>query len=98
MYIGSLTLDLLLGEVHSLKEKRSLIRPVVAELRRKFEVHAAETGDANLHRRAEVGVALVSSDPGQCREVLESCERLVSGRPELQILSARLRVWSDHDE
>ncbi|GAB6897449.1 DUF503 domain-containing protein [Kineosporia succinea] len=98
MYVGSLTLDLLLGDVHSLKEKRSVIKPVVAELRRKFEVHAAETGDANLHRRAEIGVALVSSESGQCREVLESCERLVAGRPELQVLSARLRVWSDTDD
>ena len=98
MYVGSLTLDLLLGDVHSLKEKRSVIRPVVAELRRKFEVHAAETGDADLHRRAEVGVALVSSDATQCREVLQSCERLVAARPELQLLSARVRVWSDDDE
>nr|WP_269811261.1 DUF503 domain-containing protein [Kineosporia rhizophila] len=93
-----MTLDLLLGDVHSLKEKRSAIRPVVAELRRKFEVHAAETGDANLHRRAEIGVALVSSDATQCREVLQSCERLVAARPELHLLSARIRVWSDDDE
>nr|WP_269329665.1 DUF503 domain-containing protein [Kineosporia babensis] len=93
-----MTLDLLLGDVHSLKEKRSVIKPVVAELRRKFEVHAAETGDANLHRRAEIGVALVSSDAGQCQQVLESCERLVASRPELQLLSARVRVWSDEDE
>lgn len=98
MYIGSLTLDLLLGDIHSLKEKRSLVRPVVAELRRKFEVHAAETGEAGLHRRAEIGVALVASEAGHCREVLESCERLVAGRPEFQLLSARIRVWSDTDD
>ena len=38
MFTGSLALDLLLGDVHSLKEKRSVVRPVVAELRRKFEL------------------------------------------------------------
>ena len=37
MYVGALELDVLLGDVHSLKEKRSLVRPVVAELRRRFE-------------------------------------------------------------
>jgi uncharacterized protein YlxP (DUF503 family) len=98
MYVGSLTLDLLLGDVHSLKEKRSVVRPVVAELRRKFEVSAAETGEANLHRRAEIGVALVADDGGHCREVLNACERLVAARPELELLSARLRVWGDDDE
>lgn len=98
MYVGSLTLDLLLGDVHSLKEKRSLVRPVVAELRRKFEVSAAETGSQELHRRAEVGVAIAGSDAAHCRAVLTSCEELVAGRPELELLSARLRVWGEDDD
>ena len=97
MYVGSLTLDLLLGDVHSLKEKRSLVRPVVAELRRKFEVSAAETGNQELHRRAEVGVAVVAADAGHCREVLTACEDLVAGRPELELLAARQRIWGDED-
>ncbi|WP_242418050.1 DUF503 family protein, partial [Frankia sp. CpI1-P] len=29
MWIGTLSLDLLLGDVHSLKEKRSVVRPIV---------------------------------------------------------------------
>ena len=37
MFVGTLSLDLLLGDVHSLKEKRSLVRPIVAELRRKYD-------------------------------------------------------------
>jgi uncharacterized protein YlxP (DUF503 family) len=98
MYVGSLTLDLLLGDVHSLKEKRSLVRPVVAELRRKFEVSAAETGNQELHRRAEVGVAVAAADAAHCRAVLTACEELVAGRPELELLAARLRVWGEDDE
>ncbi|MDT5143002.1 MAG: uncharacterized protein QOI79_2356, partial [Mycobacterium sp.] len=34
MWIGWLEFDLLLGDVHSLKQKRSVVRPIVAELRR----------------------------------------------------------------
>ena len=37
MWVGSLELDLLLGDVRSLKEKRSLVRPLVAELRMQVE-------------------------------------------------------------
>ena len=98
MYVGSLRLDVLRGDVHSLKGKRSVVRPVVAELRRRFEVSAAETGDHDLHRRAEIGVSLVAADTGHCREVLDACERLVAGRPELELLSARQRIWDDSDE
>lgn len=98
MIVGSLSVDLLLGDVHSLKEKRSVVRPIVAELRRRFEVSAAETGHLDLHRRAEVGVALTSADRAHCREVLDACERLVAGRPEVEVLSARQRLWDDEDE
>jgi len=97
VYVGSLSLDVRLGDVHSLKEKRSLVRPVVAELQRRFTVAAAEVGDANLHRRAEIGVATVSSTVGHCIEVLDACERLVAGRPELELLSARRRLHGDED-
>jgi len=44
MYVGTMELDVLLADVHSLKEKRSHVRPVVAELRRRFDVAAAEAG------------------------------------------------------
>jgi uncharacterized protein YlxP (DUF503 family) len=92
VYVGSLALDVLLGDVHSLKEKRSVVRPIVAELQRKFSVAAAEAGYADLHRRSLIGVAFVSGEAAHCREVLESCERLVAGRPEVELLSAHVEL------
>jgi hypothetical protein len=98
MIVGSLSLDLRLGDVHSLKQKRSVIRPIVAELRRRFEVSAAETSHHDLHRRAEIGVGLVAPDAAHARSVLDACERLVAGRPEVELLAARQRIWDDEDE
>lgn len=89
-------MDILLGDVRSLKQKRAVVRPIVAEVRRRFPAAAvAETGGLDLHRRAEIGVAVVSSDAGNCVEVLESCERLIAGRPEIELLSARQRLFSE---
>ena len=84
MYLGALELDVLLGDVRSLKQKRSVIRPVLAELRR-MTVSAAETGDQDLYRRAEIGVAVAAS------------ARLVAERPELQLLSVRRRIFGPED-
>lgn len=98
MIIGSLSLDLLLGDVHSLKQKRGVVRPIVAELRRRFEVSVAETGHHGLHRRAEIGVGVVASDACHARSVLQACERLVANRPEIELLAARPRIWDDADE
>jgi uncharacterized protein YlxP (DUF503 family) len=97
VFAGVLTLDVLLGDVHSLKQKRSLVRPVVAELRRRFEVSAAEAGHLDLHRRALVGVAVVAADAAHCTQVLNACERLVADRPELEVLSARQRLFGEED-
>ncbi|MCW2601646.1 MAG: hypothetical protein JWM02_3475 [Frankiales bacterium] len=97
MFTGSLALDLLLGDVHSLKEKRSVVRPVIAELRRKYVVSAAEAGHLELHRRTLLGVAVVAADAAHCREVLEACERLVASRPEVEVLSARHQLFGLED-
>lgn len=97
MYVGTLAFDILLGDVRSLKEKRSIVRPIVAELRRKYLVTAGETDYQDLHRRAEIGVAVVADAPGHVRDVLERCERLMSAKPEIELLSARLRVYGPDD-
>lgn len=95
--VGTLVADLLLGNVHSLKEKRGVVRPIVAELRRRFDVSAAETGEHDLYRRAEVAVAVVASDHAHAVDVLAGCERLLAGRPEVELLSTRTRVLDDDD-
>jgi uncharacterized protein len=89
MWIGWLEFDVLLGDVHSRKEKRSVVRPIVAELQRRFSVSAAETGSLDLHRRAGIGVAVVAADRAHVVEVLDAAERMVAGRPEIALLSVR---------
>lgn len=98
VYVGAVELDVLFGDVHSLKQKRSLVRPVIAELRRRFEVVAAEAGHVELHRRSLIGVAAIAADAGHVREVLDACERMVAGRPELDLLSARHRILGPDDD
>ncbi|WP_068921955.1 DUF503 domain-containing protein [Planobispora rosea] len=99
MYVGALTLDILLGDVRSLKQKRSVVRPIVAEVQRRFPgVAVGETGHLDLHRRTEIGIAVVSATASNCGQVLDDCERLVAGRPEIELLSARRRLYGDDED
>lgn len=98
MYVGTLRLDLLLGDLRSLKDKRSAVRPVLAELQRRFSVAAAEVDHQDLYRRTAIGVAVVAGDMQHCTNVLDACERLVAGRPEVELLSARRRLSNEEDE
>ncbi|MGE5828968.1 MAG: DUF503 domain-containing protein [Micromonosporaceae bacterium] len=97
MYTGTAVFDLLLpGDSRSLKAKRSYVRPIIAALRR-FEVAAAEVGLLDRHGRAEIGVATVAADAGHISEVLDTCERLVAARPEVELLAVRRRLHSEQD-
>jgi uncharacterized protein len=97
MWVGALEFDLLLGDVHSLKEKRSLVRPLIADVRRRFELSVAEVDHLELHRRAGVGVAAVSPDRAHLVEVLDAVEHLVAIRPEVDLLSVRRVIRSGED-
>mgnify|MGYP003546917866 FL=1 len=48
MWVGWIEFDLRLGDVHSLKAKRSIVKPIVSEMRRKFAISAAETDSVDL--------------------------------------------------
>ena len=96
MFTGTLVADLLLGDVHSLKAKRAVVRPLLAQLRR-FECAVAEVGDTDLHRRAQIGLAVVAGDGAHIRDVLDRCERWIADCPEIELLSVRRRLISDDD-
>ncbi len=99
MWIGWIELDLLLGDVHSLKGKRSVVRPIVAELGRRFSVTAAEVRHQDLHRRAGIGAAVVAGDARHVTAVLDELERFVAvERPEVELLSARRGLASSDDD
>jgi uncharacterized protein YlxP (DUF503 family) len=96
VFVGMLECDLLLGDVHSLKEKRAVLRPLLTRLKR-LEVSVGEVGDADLHRRAVVGIAAVSGKPSVAGRVLDECERIVAGAVDCQLLSTRRRTVSIDD-
>ena len=97
MYTETAVFDLLLpGDSRSLKQKRSYVRPIIAALR-KYEVSVAEVGAHDLHGRAEIGVAVIAAEITQARLVIDTCENMVAGRPEIELLSVRRRLHGDDD-
>ncbi|MDQ0576835.1 DUF503 domain-containing protein [Agromyces albus] len=98
MWIGWMEFDVLLGDVHSLKGKRAVLRPIIAELRRNLDVSVAEVGDHDLHRRAEIGVAVVAAHSERVTDALDRAERLIAERPEITLLSARRRLRHSDDD
>ena len=97
MWIGWIELDLRLGDVHSLKTKRSIVRPIVAEVRRRFRVSVAETDHLDKYRRAGIGASVVAADRAHVVEVLDAIEQLVAYHPEVEVLAVRRRLTTADD-
>ena len=58
-----MSVDLLLPS-RSLKQKRSVVRPLLAHLRREYAVAAAEAGHLELTGRTQIGVCLTGANGG----------------------------------
>jgi len=92
MHVGALAFDLHLPEVHSLKEKRAVIRPILDGARNRYRVAAAEVGAHDKWQRARLGVAAVAGTPGHVAEILDEVERFVWSFPEVEVVDAE-RSW-----
>jgi len=71
MIIGACTIQLYLPGVFSLKEKRGVLKPLLTQLRRQFEVAAAEVGQHDTWQSAEIAVVAVSNNTSHIYAVLE---------------------------
>jgi hypothetical protein len=94
MVVGALAFELHLPDVHSLKEKRAVVRPIVEGARRRFSVSAAEVADQDRWQRATIAVAVVSGAESHAREILDAVERFVWSFPEIEVVDAQLR-WME---
>ncbi len=79
MVIGLATLELSIPVNDSLKGKRSVVKPLIARLRREFNVSVAEVDLLDSHSTAIIGVVCVSNDTayahGLLMKVVERVER-----------------------
>lgn len=62
MVIGMGLITFRLHECRSLKEKRRIVKAVIAQLRNHFNASVAEVADNDVHQRAVVGFAMVGND------------------------------------
>ena len=63
----------ILTSPQSLKEKRSVIQPVLACARNKFSLSAAEVGEHNMLNAAEFGFCSVGSDAVKLEQLAQRC-------------------------
>lgn len=70
MYIGVARVELELTDIGSLKDKRSIVKPIVQKVMNRFHLHAAEVEDNDLYDSAVIGLTLCGNEQRHVNEVL----------------------------
>jgi len=76
VYVGVAKLSLVIGDAHSLKEKRMVLRPIKDRVRDRLHVTVNEVGELDTWQRAELGCAVVSGDRQKALELLDDVVRV----------------------
>ena len=87
--VASQTWQLSVPGCTSLKEKRSVVRSLRDRLRARFPLSVAETGYQDVHTRAEISAAIVTSDRRLAESVLDKADHLVRENGRAVVLDTR---------
>src|SRR4051812_37376574 len=92
MYVGIARLGVVIGDSHSLKEKRMVLRRIKDRVRERIGVIINEVGDQDIWQRAELGCAVVSADPHRAAELLDQVVRVAmsAGGAEIASISRQM--------
>ena len=87
MLIATLRLEIYLPSAHSLKEKRAVLKSVIARLQNEFNASVAEVDAQDLWQRGVIGVACVGSQQRYLEGQLDAVVRWIeTNRPDVTIL------------
>ena len=86
MNIAVLTFRLHAPWVHSLKEKRMIVKSLIAKLQNKFHVSAAEVDEQDTHQIIVIGIAAIVPHNAAADSLMEKISQFVEESTEAEII------------
>lgn len=76
--------ECLLYNGHSLKQKRSIIKRLIAELRKDFNISISEIEYQDLWQRTKFGIAVVANEFVFAEKVIQEVLKVIDADPEME--------------
>ena len=86
MKIAAMTFRLHAPWVHSLKEKRMIVKSLMAKLQNRFHVSAAEIDEQDTHQIIVIGVASIVPNNALADSIMDEISLFVEENTEAEIL------------
>lgn len=92
MIIGTAVIKLHLPWVHSLKEKRMVVKSLCAKVQNQFNVSIAEIEEQDIHQIAVLGFAGVAGDRAQADSIVDHVLNFIEDNTEGEVVSVDREV------
>jgi len=86
MKIAAMTLRLRAPWVHSLKEKRMIVKSLIAQLQNRYHVSAAEIDEQDTHQLIVIGIAAIIPNTALADSLMEDISLFIEDNTEAEIL------------
>lgn len=92
MFIAAAKITLNLPWVHSLKEKRMVVKSLLAKVRNQFNVSAAEVDEQDIHQIAVLGFAGIAGDRAQADSIIDHVLNFIEDNTEGEVVGVEREV------
>lgn len=92
MIVGTMAITLYTPWVHSLKQKRTVVKSICAKVRNKFNVSIAEVDEQDTHQTVVIGVACVANQVNQVDSILDNVINFIEGSTEAEVVEVEREI------
>jgi hypothetical protein len=89
MFVAVLEIKLYAPWVHSLKEKRMIVRSLTGKISNKFNVSVIESDDQDLHQSIVLGIACVAGSIALADSMIDHLIDFIENNTEAEITDIR---------
>ena len=92
MLIAAMTFRLHAPWVHSLKEKRMIVKSIIAQLQNRFHVSAAEIDERDMHQIIVIGIATIVPHNAKADSLMDEISTFMEENTEAEILDEQREI------
>lgn len=93
MVIGIVKIRIYVAWVHSLKEKRMIVKSLCDKVKNKFNVSIAEIEDQDIHRSIVLGFACVTTDNSRADKIIDTVIGFIEANTEGEIIHIERELY-----
>ncbi|MCD5406807.1 MAG: DUF503 domain-containing protein [Desulfotomaculum sp.] len=92
MIVGTLTIEILIYQSQTLKDKRRVLKSILDRIRSKFNVSIAEVDQQDIWQRSVLGIACVSNQTVHVHSILNNVIKFIDTQESTEIISVETEI------